>query len=166
MRQPSVVVSHAAAGAVGIDADSVGPHLGRLRVGFGDDHVGDMMTDRVSLAQARSWRHAKRNYDRLLEQARNAFAEYGVDASLDDIARRAGRLTRHGTITSVTGYDRPAWTVSGGLVGFCVFGTISVRSGRTNPSAVRNRSCPCEFRAEVAQHIRHLFGFAHLELQA
>ncbi|MEU4195902.1 TetR family transcriptional regulator [Kribbella sp. NPDC026611] len=33
---------------------------------------------------------ARRNYERLLGQARLAFAEYGADASLDDIARRAG----------------------------------------------------------------------------
>ncbi|MEV5833202.1 helix-turn-helix domain-containing protein [Nocardia sp. NPDC052112] len=33
---------------------------------------------------------ARRNYERLLEQARIAFAEFGADASLDDIARRAG----------------------------------------------------------------------------
>ena len=33
---------------------------------------------------------AQRNYDRLIEQARIAFAESGVDASLDEIARRAG----------------------------------------------------------------------------
>lgn len=33
---------------------------------------------------------ARRNYERLLEQARLAFAEHGVDAALDDIARRAG----------------------------------------------------------------------------
>jgi AcrR family transcriptional regulator len=33
---------------------------------------------------------ARRNYDRLVEQARTAFAESGVDASLDEIARRAG----------------------------------------------------------------------------
>jgi AcrR family transcriptional regulator len=33
---------------------------------------------------------ARRNYDQLLEQARVAFAEFGVDASLDEIARRAG----------------------------------------------------------------------------
>ncbi|HEY3688117.1 MAG TPA: helix-turn-helix domain-containing protein, partial [Streptosporangiaceae bacterium] len=32
----------------------------------------------------------RRNYERLVEQARIAFAESGVDASLDDIARRAG----------------------------------------------------------------------------
>jgi AcrR family transcriptional regulator len=33
---------------------------------------------------------ARRNYERLVEQARTAFAEFGVDASLDEIARRAG----------------------------------------------------------------------------
>ena len=42
---------------------------------------------------------ARRNYGQLVEQARIAFAEYGVDASLDEIARRAevasGTLYRH-----------------------------------------------------------------------
>jgi AcrR family transcriptional regulator len=33
---------------------------------------------------------ARRNYDQLVEQAKLAFAEFGVDASLDEIARRAG----------------------------------------------------------------------------
>jgi AcrR family transcriptional regulator len=33
---------------------------------------------------------ARRNYERLVEEARTAFAEFGVDASLDEIARRAG----------------------------------------------------------------------------
>ncbi|MFC4534324.1 TetR/AcrR family transcriptional regulator [Sphaerisporangium dianthi] len=33
---------------------------------------------------------ARRNYDQLIEQAKLAFAEFGVDASLDEIARRAG----------------------------------------------------------------------------
>ena len=33
---------------------------------------------------------ARRNYEQLLAQARIAFAEFGVDASLDEIARRAG----------------------------------------------------------------------------
>lgn len=33
---------------------------------------------------------ARRNYEQLLDQARIAFAEFGVDASLDEIARRAG----------------------------------------------------------------------------
>jgi len=33
---------------------------------------------------------ARRNYERLLEQARIAFAEAGADASLDEIAKRAG----------------------------------------------------------------------------
>jgi AcrR family transcriptional regulator len=33
---------------------------------------------------------AQRNYEQLLDQAKIAFAEFGVDASLDEIARRAG----------------------------------------------------------------------------
>ncbi|MFE6978777.1 TetR/AcrR family transcriptional regulator [Streptomyces sp. NPDC057682] len=33
---------------------------------------------------------ARRNYDRLLTEARAAFAEHGTDASLEDVARRAG----------------------------------------------------------------------------
>lgn len=33
---------------------------------------------------------ARRNYQRLLAAARTAFAQHGADASLDDIARRAG----------------------------------------------------------------------------
>jgi AcrR family transcriptional regulator len=33
---------------------------------------------------------ARRNYERLLEEARRAFAEHGVEASLEDVARRAG----------------------------------------------------------------------------
>jgi AcrR family transcriptional regulator len=33
---------------------------------------------------------ARRNYAQLVEQARIAFAEFGVDASLDEIARQAG----------------------------------------------------------------------------
>jgi len=33
---------------------------------------------------------ARRNYDQLIEQAKLAFAEFGVDASLDRIAREAG----------------------------------------------------------------------------
>lgn len=33
---------------------------------------------------------ARRNYERLLTEARTAFAEHGTDASLEDVARRAG----------------------------------------------------------------------------
>ncbi|MEU5719132.1 helix-turn-helix domain-containing protein [Streptomyces sp. NPDC020403] len=33
---------------------------------------------------------ARRNYDRLVGEARTSFAEHGTDASLEDIARRAG----------------------------------------------------------------------------
>ncbi|NEA16391.1 TetR/AcrR family transcriptional regulator [Streptomyces halstedii] len=33
---------------------------------------------------------ARRNYDRLLAEARTSFAEHGTDTSLEDVARRAG----------------------------------------------------------------------------
>ncbi|GAA2962373.1 TetR/AcrR family transcriptional regulator [Streptomyces enissocaesilis] len=33
---------------------------------------------------------ARRNYERVLTEARTAFAEHGTDASLEDVARRAG----------------------------------------------------------------------------
>ncbi|CAM5691902.1 hypothetical protein SANTM175S_07071 [Streptomyces antimycoticus] len=33
---------------------------------------------------------ARRNYERLLAEARTAFTRHGTDASLEDIARRAG----------------------------------------------------------------------------
>jgi AcrR family transcriptional regulator len=33
---------------------------------------------------------ARRNYERLVTEARSAFAEHGTDASLEDVARRAG----------------------------------------------------------------------------
>jgi AcrR family transcriptional regulator len=41
-------------------------------------------------AERRMRADARRNYDRLIEVARDAFAERGVEASLDDIAKRAG----------------------------------------------------------------------------
>ena len=51
------------------------------------------MTERPLRADAR------RNYDRLLAAARDAFAEHGTEATLDDIAKRAvlgpGTLYRH-----------------------------------------------------------------------
>src|SRR5881227_1228774 len=55
---------------------------------------------------------ARRNYERLLAAARAAFAEHGVDASLDDIARSAGVgpgtlyrhfPTRHALLEAVLG---------------------------------------------------------------
>ncbi|MER6170391.1 helix-turn-helix domain-containing protein [Streptosporangium sp. NPDC001681] len=45
-------------------------------------------TDRPSRRPMRA--DARRNYERLLAEAANAFAEHGVDASLEDVARRAG----------------------------------------------------------------------------
>ncbi len=50
------------------------------------------VADHASRAQAERPKRAdaQRNYGQLVEQARIAFAESGVDASLDEIARRAG----------------------------------------------------------------------------
>ena len=33
---------------------------------------------------------ARRNHERILDAAREVFAEYGIDAQMDDVARRAG----------------------------------------------------------------------------
>jgi AcrR family transcriptional regulator len=50
------------------------------------------LAEHVSRSRAASPKRAdaRRNYDQLVEQARITFAESGVDASLDEIARRAG----------------------------------------------------------------------------
>jgi AcrR family transcriptional regulator len=57
------------------------------------ERVGEQPGARVMRADAR------RNYERLMAAAREAFTEHGVDAHLDDIARRAavgpGTLYRH-----------------------------------------------------------------------
>ncbi|GAB7106062.1 TetR/AcrR family transcriptional regulator [Streptomyces phaeofaciens JCM 4814] len=44
----------------------------------------------IVAAQRPSRKDAARNYDALLAAAREAFAEHGAEASLEDIARRAG----------------------------------------------------------------------------
>jgi AcrR family transcriptional regulator len=53
----------------------------------------------VAPAERQMRADARRNYDRLIVIAREAFAEHGVETSLDDIARRAmvgpGTLYRH-----------------------------------------------------------------------
>ncbi|MEE1756226.1 TetR/AcrR family transcriptional regulator [Streptomyces sp. SP18CS02] len=50
-----------------------------------------MATTGTAQGAARPMRaDARRNYGRLLAEARGAFAEHGTDASLEDIARRAG----------------------------------------------------------------------------
>jgi AcrR family transcriptional regulator len=50
------------------------------------------LTDHESRSRAGRPRRAdaRRNYEQLLEQAKIAFAKFGADASLDEIARRAG----------------------------------------------------------------------------
>jgi AcrR family transcriptional regulator len=46
--------------------------------------------DRVERVQRQMRADARRNYDRLIVAAREAFTERGAEASLDDIAKRAG----------------------------------------------------------------------------
>ncbi|MER6514103.1 helix-turn-helix domain-containing protein [Nonomuraea sp. NPDC001636] len=48
------------------------------------------MADRSTQARPVGRKDARRNYERLLTSARAAFAEHGVGASLNDIARTAG----------------------------------------------------------------------------
>ncbi|MFE3325269.1 TetR/AcrR family transcriptional regulator [Streptomyces sp. NPDC059176] len=49
------------------------------------------MTTSTAAGTSRPMRaDARRNYERLLVEARGAFAEHGTDASLEEIARRAG----------------------------------------------------------------------------
>ncbi|MBM0256651.1 TetR/AcrR family transcriptional regulator [Micromonospora sp. 4G55] len=48
------------------------------------------MADRSTEARPAGRKDARRNYERLLKAARAAFAEHGVGASLNDIARTAG----------------------------------------------------------------------------
>lgn len=52
--------------------------------------VGSAMPEAAAARQRPMRADARRNYERVLAQAKIAFAEHGVDASLEDIARRAG----------------------------------------------------------------------------
>jgi AcrR family transcriptional regulator len=58
-----------------------------------------MATKRSQPAQRKPRADAERNRDRILEVAKNAFTQFGADASLDDIAKQAcvgaGTLYRH-----------------------------------------------------------------------
>ncbi|MFF4156419.1 TetR/AcrR family transcriptional regulator [Streptomyces sp. NPDC001678] len=58
-----------------------------------------MATDAAQTSPRPMRADARRNYERLLTEARTAFTEHGTDASLEDIARRAevgiGTLYRH-----------------------------------------------------------------------
>jgi AcrR family transcriptional regulator len=61
--------------------------------------MSDAITQATGLAQRPKRADARRNYEKLLAAAGDAFAEDGTDASLEDIARRAqvgiGTLYRH-----------------------------------------------------------------------
>src|SRR6266568_8795059 len=58
-----------------------------------------MTTKRSQPVQRKLRRDAQRNRERILEVAKEAFTEFGADASLDDIAKQAavgaGTLYRH-----------------------------------------------------------------------
>jgi AcrR family transcriptional regulator len=58
-----------------------------------------MMTKRSQAVQRKPRRDAQRNRERILEVAKQAFTQFGADASLDDIAKQAavgaGTLYRH-----------------------------------------------------------------------
>ena len=48
------------------------------------------MTETLSQTERPLRADARRNRERILESAREVFAEYGVDAQMDDVAQRAG----------------------------------------------------------------------------
>jgi len=52
--------------------------------------MSDITTDVTSLTKRPKRADARRNYDALIAAARTAFTEHGSEASLEDIARRAG----------------------------------------------------------------------------
>ncbi|WP_406198056.1 MULTISPECIES: TetR/AcrR family transcriptional regulator [unclassified Streptomyces] len=55
------------------------------------ESAGNSGTAATPTAQPRAMRaDARRNHERLLAEARSAFAAHGTDASLEDVARRAG----------------------------------------------------------------------------
>ncbi len=49
-----------------------------------------MATETAQTSQRPMRADARRNYERLLAEARTAFTQHGTDASLEDVARRAG----------------------------------------------------------------------------
>ena len=91
---------------------------------------------------------ARRNYEKLIDQARIAFAEFGVDASLDEIARRAGvssgTLYRHfptrldlvetvlaGQIAELVELGRQLLTATDALDALTSWSRAAVTHGRT-----------------------------------
>ncbi|HYF71832.1 MAG TPA: helix-turn-helix domain-containing protein, partial [Nocardioides sp.] len=62
---------------------------------YGDNlRLASPFPDRVSTSSTTEEFHvradARRNYDRIVEVAREVFREQGYDASLDEVAKRAG----------------------------------------------------------------------------
>lgn len=122
--------------------------------------------------------HARRNHETLVVAAREVFAERGVDASLEEIARRAGvgigTLYRHfpsrdalveavferrvGEIVAITetaAADPDAWRAFTGFLEQMV----ELQSGDRMLNNVLWRSAPGDERVEVARtRLRGLFG--------
>jgi AcrR family transcriptional regulator len=128
--------------------------------------------------QAGQRSHARRNHERLVETAREVFAERGVDASLEEIARRAGvgigTLYRHFATRDVlveavferrlgdfvaaakaAAEELDAWPA---LVGF-VEQTLELQAGDRLLKDVFLRSPPGAGRVDVArEELRRLLG--------
>lgn len=121
---------------------------------------------------------ARRNYERLVEQARLAFAEFGVDASLDEIARRAGvasgTLYRHfptrlslievvlaGQIASLVERGRGSLAASDPFDALATWLRAALTHGRTYrglAAAVLNEGLDSAWHAELLEVAAELVG--------
>jgi AcrR family transcriptional regulator len=87
-RGAAQAVGRGADQAVGLGADQTSGLGAAQAVGFGANRAGSSV--RVGIVTSRpARRDARRNRARVLEAAREVFARDGVDASLNDVARRA-----------------------------------------------------------------------------
>ncbi|TVL90207.1 TetR/AcrR family transcriptional regulator [Streptomyces sp. SAJ15] len=102
---------------------------------------------------------ARRNYERLLAEARTAFTEHGTDASLEDIARRAGvgigTLYRHFP-------NRTA------LMGAVFYGEMDALMARSHELAEAPRPCHAlvDWLRAVIDHASTYRGLARAFLSA
>jgi AcrR family transcriptional regulator len=129
---------------------------------------------------------ARRNYERLIEQAKIAFAESGADASLDEIARRAGvasgTLYRHfptrldlievvlaGQIADLVDLGRGLLTAQDEFDGLATWLRAAIRHGMTyrglsaavmNSSLDRTRGLVSAWHAEMFEVGAALVGRA------
>ncbi|WP_308248457.1 MULTISPECIES: TetR/AcrR family transcriptional regulator [Nocardia] len=96
---------------------------------------------------------ARRNYERIVECARDAFAEHGIEAPLDDIARRArvgpGTLYRH--FPSRTALMEAVYRAN---IEALAARAAELRETRTPPDAFT------EWFGELVSYILHRHGLA------